>query len=103
MMGDICDDDEMNVYIGPISSYMPKKLVIDDFFESSSESLNIAHVNCNYILPHIDEMVIRFEGSGVDVIGVYETFLTTLNRCLRRPLRSSGTDSCGMIYRFIVD
>jgi hypothetical protein len=39
--------------------------------------LIIAHVNCNHLLPHIDEMMrISFEGSDVDVIGVNETFLT---------------------------
>jgi hypothetical protein len=52
-------DDGMDVYIGPISSYMPRKLVIDDFLDSSSDSLIIVHVNCNYLLPHIDEMRIR--------------------------------------------
>jgi hypothetical protein len=38
--------------------------------------LIIAHVNCHHLLPHIDWMRIRFGGSGVDVIGVNETFLT---------------------------
>jgi hypothetical protein len=30
-MGDICEDDGIDVYITPIFSYMPKKLVNDDF------------------------------------------------------------------------
>jgi hypothetical protein len=66
----------MDINIEPISSYMPWKLVIDDFFDSSSESLIIAHVNCNHLLQQVDEMRIRFEGSGVNVIRVNETSLT---------------------------
>jgi hypothetical protein len=71
MMGDDYGMDD-----GPISSYMPKKLVIYYFFDSSSENMIIANVNCNNHLLHIDEMSIRFEGSGVDVVGVNDTFLT---------------------------
>jgi hypothetical protein len=50
MMDDICDDDGMDVYIGPISSYIPKKLLIDDIFYSSSESLIIAQCKLHSFL-----------------------------------------------------
>jgi hypothetical protein len=61
-----------------LDQYVEETGKIDDFFDSSSESLIIFHVNCNHLLSHIDKMSIRFEGlvSGVDVIGVNETFLT---------------------------
>jgi exonuclease III len=48
---------------------------LNGFVVANRGKLIVSHVNCNHLLPHINEMRIMYQNSSVDVIGVNETFL----------------------------
>jgi hypothetical protein len=73
-MADVLADGDGELFLGPLLNRSGHTR-LKDFISANKNRLIMSHINCNHLLPHMSEMRIMFQNSGVDVIGVNETFL----------------------------
>jgi hypothetical protein len=75
MMDNPDGDDEEN-YAGSLTENLTVHVNLGEYLAVNKGRLTFCHINCNHLVPHINELRIMLQNSGVDVIGVGETFLT---------------------------
>jgi hypothetical protein len=73
-MVDALDNGDGGVFLGPVVN-RSNHAKLEDFVSDNKGRVIISHINCNHLLPHINDLRIMYQNSTIDVIGVNETFL----------------------------
>jgi Reverse transcriptase (RNA-dependent DNA polymerase) len=74
-MSDPYGDDEEG-FVGSLTDSFASHVSVGEYLNANRGKLTFCHVNCNHLVPHINELRILLQDSGVDIVGVGETFLT---------------------------
>jgi Reverse transcriptase (RNA-dependent DNA polymerase) len=90
-MNDPIEDGEEN-YAGSLTGDFVSHGDVGEYLEVNKGRLTFCHINCNHLIPHINELRIMLQSSDVEFIGVGETFLSD-------SLATPAVDIKG--YRFI--
>ncbi len=91
-MNDPIDGGDNENYAGYLTNDLTVYVDLEKYLEANKGRLTLCHINCNHLIPHINELRLLLQNSGIDVIGVGETFLTA-------SIASKAVELSG--YRFI--